>query len=106
MSIVAAVSLDEAGHPIHVKDTLARGWEVISDGLACFRAVAEVGCLHQPVVVNGRHPKDLPDFRWINTVIATWVPSVIGSIVASTWKRSRGESSRPPAITPQGPSDS
>ena len=60
---------------------------MISDGLACFRAVAEVGCLHQPVVVNGRHPKDLPDSRWINTVIATWVPSVIGSIVASTWKR-------------------
>ena len=59
--IVAAVSLDEAGHPIHVKvakvetfsfaaiadwaqDALARGCEVISDGLACFRAVAEVGC--------------------------------------------------------------
>jgi len=55
--IVAAVSLDDAGHPIHVKvakveifsfaaiadwaqDALARGCEVISDGLACFRAVA------------------------------------------------------------------
>jgi hypothetical protein len=85
--IVAAFSLVEAGHPIHVKvakvetfsfaaiadwaqDALARGCEVISDGLACFRAVAEVGCLHQPVVANGRHPKDLPDFRWINTVIS------------------------------------
>ena len=122
--IVAAFSLVEAGHPIHVKvakvetfsfaaiadwaqDALARGCEVISDGLACFRAVAEVGCLHQPVVVNGRHPKDLPDFRWINTVIsnlkpaeehstpsilrstliATWAPSVIGSIGVSTSKR-------------------
>jgi hypothetical protein len=49
---------------------LARGCEVISDGLACFRAVAEVGCIHQPVIVKGRHPKDLPDFRWINTVIS------------------------------------
>jgi hypothetical protein len=85
--IVAAVSLDEAGHPIHVKvakvetfsfaaiadwaqDALARGWEVISDGLACFRAVAEVGCIHQPVIVDGRHPKDLPDFRWLNTVMS------------------------------------
>ncbi len=78
---------------------------MISDGLACFRAVAEVGCIHQPVIVDGRHPKDLPDFRWINTVIsnlktsfsgtfhalilictliATWAPSAIGSIVAST----------------------
>jgi hypothetical protein len=85
--IVAAVSLDQAGNPIHVKvakvetfsfagiadwaqDTMARGCEVTTDGLACFRAVAEVGCIHQPVVVNGCHPKDLPDFRWINSVIS------------------------------------
>jgi hypothetical protein len=85
--IVAAVSLDEAAPPIHMKvakvetfsfaaiadwaqDALARGWEVISDGLACFRAVAEVGCIHQPVIVDGRHPKDLPDFRWLNTVMS------------------------------------
>ena len=97
--IVAAVSLDEAGHPIHVKvakvetfsfaaiadwaqDALARGCEVISDGLACFRAVAEVGCLHQPVVVNGRHPKDLPDFRWINTVISNLKTSFSGTFHA------------------------
>jgi len=51
---------------------LARRGEVISDGLACFRAVAEVGCVHQPVIVNGRHPKDLPNFRWINTVISNF----------------------------------
>jgi hypothetical protein len=67
--IVAAGSLDKAGHPIHVKvakvqafsfaaiadwtqDSLARGWEVISDGLTCFRAVPEVGCIHQPAIVN------------------------------------------------------
>jgi hypothetical protein len=83
------VQLDDAGHPIHVKvskvatfsfaasadwaqDALARGCEVISDGLACFRAVAEVGCIHQPVIAAGRHPKDqdLSDFGWINTVIS------------------------------------
>lgn len=85
--IVAAVSLKEAGLPIHMKvakvetisfaaiadwtqDALARGWEVISDGLASLRAVAEVGCLHEPVIINGRHPKALPDTRWINTVIS------------------------------------
>jgi hypothetical protein len=27
-------------------DPLARSCEVISEGLACFRAVAEVGCIH------------------------------------------------------------
>jgi hypothetical protein len=29
-----------------------------------------VGCLNQSVVVNGRHPRDLPGFRWINNVIS------------------------------------
>jgi hypothetical protein len=24
----------------------------------------------QPVIVDGRHPKDLPDSRWINTVMS------------------------------------
>jgi hypothetical protein len=43
---------------------------VISDGLACFRAVAEVGCVHHPVMVKGRHPKELSEFRWINTVLS------------------------------------
>jgi hypothetical protein len=102
--IVAAVSLDEAGHPIHVKvakvdafsfaavadwaqDALARGCEVISDGLACFRAVAEVGCIHQPVIVNGRHPKDIPDFRWINTVISNLKTSFSGTFHALRFEK-------------------
>ena len=90
--ITAVVSLEVAGHPIHVKvakvktfslaaiadwaqDTLARGCEVISDGLARFCAVAEVGCIHQPLIVKGHHPKDLPDFRWIKTVISNFKTS-------------------------------
>ena len=36
------------------QDALARGSEIISDGLACCRAVAEVGRIHRPVIVNGR----------------------------------------------------
>ena len=27
------------------------------------------GCQHQPIVVGGRKPKDLPEFSWINTVL-------------------------------------
>ena len=73
--IVATVSLDDAGHPIHVtvakvttfsfaaiadwaQDSLARGCKLISDGLACFRAVSEMGCIHQPMIVHGRHPRN------------------------------------------------
>lgn len=102
--IVAAVSLDDAGHPIHVKlakvetfsfaaiadwaqEALARGCEVISDGLACFRAVTEVGCIHQAVIVNGRHPKDLPEFRWINTVISNLKTSFSGTFHALRFEK-------------------
>ena len=97
--IVAAVSIDDAGHPVHVKlatvrtfsfaaiadwtqVALAKGCEVISDGLACFRAVAEVGCVHQPVIVKGRHPKELPEFRWINTVLSNLKTSFNGTFHA------------------------
>ena len=97
--IVAAVSIDEAGHPRYVKlatvatfsfaaiadwaqDSLAIGCEVISDGLACFRAVSEVGCFHQPVVVRGRHPKELSEFRWINTVLSNLKTSFSGTFHA------------------------
>jgi hypothetical protein len=34
------------------------------------------------VIVNGRHPKDLPDFRWINTVISNLKTSFSGTFHA------------------------
>ena len=55
---------------------------VISDGLACFRAVTEVGCLHQAVVVKGRYPNELPEFRWINTVLSNLKTSSSGTFHA------------------------
>ena len=61
---------------------LAKGCEVMSDGLACFRAVAEVGCVHQPVSVKGRHPNELPEFRWINTVLSNLKTSLGGTFHA------------------------
>lgn len=54
----------------------------MSDGLACFRAVAEVGCLHQPVIVKGRHPNELTEFRWINTVLSNLKTSFNGTFDA------------------------
>ena len=69
------VQIDDAGHAVHVKlatvrtfsfaaiadltqVALVKGCAVISDGLACFRTVAEVSCVHQPVIVKGRHPNE------------------------------------------------
>ncbi len=61
---------------------LVRGCQVISDGLACFRAVVEVRCIHQPVIADGRHPKELPEFRWFNTVISNLKTSFSGTFHA------------------------
>jgi hypothetical protein len=82
---VAALSLDEEGHPLRIKLTavpgftnkaisdwaktnLTPGCAVLSDGLACFAAVTDAGCQHQAIIVGGRKPKDLPEFLWLNTI--------------------------------------
>ena len=94
--IVAAVSLSEAGHPIHARITAVSGFSsegiaawaqrclgtgsaVLSDGLACFRSEIAAGC-HQPfMVTGGRHLDDLPEFRWINTVLSHLKSSLGGT---------------------------
>lgn len=93
---VAAVSLSDDGHPLRIKLTpvpgftlksialwakahLAPGSTVYSDGLACFSAVTDVGCVHRPTVVAGRKPKDMPEFQWINTVLGNLKTSLTGS---------------------------
>jgi hypothetical protein len=93
---VAAVSLSDDGHPARAKLSpvpafslqaiaqwaslhLAPGSTVRSDGLACFSAVTAAGCTHQPTVVAGRKPRDLPEFQWINTVLGNLKTSLAGS---------------------------
>ena len=83
---LAAVSLDEEGHPLRAKLTQLPGFTrkaiahwasaqlspqstVLSDGLACFAGVTDAGCAHRPTVVGGRKPKELPLFHWVNTVL-------------------------------------
>ena len=101
---VAAVSLSDEGHPLRVKLSpvpgftlkaiaawarthLAPGSIVCSDGLACFAAVTEAGCVHQPTVVAGRKPKDLPEFLWINTVLGNLKTSLTGSYHAFDFRK-------------------
>lgn len=97
--IVAAVSVNEAGRTVHAKitpvagfsseaiatwarDHLAPGSAVLSDGLACFRSVTAAGCSHEVIVTGGRHPNDLPQFRWINTVLGNLKTSLNGTFHA------------------------
>ena len=101
---VAAVSLSDEGHPLRVKlspvpgftlkaiaawasTNLAVGSTVCSDGLSCFSAVTAAGCVHQPTVVAGRKPKDLPEFHWINTVLGNLKTSLSGSYHAFNFRK-------------------
>jgi len=93
---VAAVSLDGDGRPLRAKfsqlpgftrkaiaawasATLSPGSTVLSDGLACFAGVTDAGCTHQPTVVGGRKPKELPMFHWVNTVLGNVKSSLSGA---------------------------
>ena len=93
---VAAVSLDGEGHPLRAKFTQLTGFTrkaiaewasaalspqstVVSDGLACFAGVTDAGCAHQPTVVGGRKPKELPMFHWVNTVLGNVKTSLSGA---------------------------
>lgn len=93
---IAAVALDQEGHPQRAKFTQLPGFTrkaiaawacatlrpasiVRSDGLACFAGVTDAGCVHQPTVVGVRKPKDLPMFKWVNTVLGNVKTSLSGA---------------------------
>jgi hypothetical protein len=92
---IAAVSLTDEDRPLRVRLTSVSGFTsevvsawakanvvsgsvVFSDGLACFGAVTDAGCRHQPTVMAGRKPKDVPEFKWINTVLGNLKTSLSG----------------------------
>ena len=60
------------------KANVVSGSVVFSDGLACFGAVTDAGCRHQPTLMAGRKPKDVPEFKWINTVLGNLKTSLSG----------------------------
>ena len=104
VAFVAAVSLNEEDRPLRVrltpvpgftlkavaawaKEHLAPGSAVFSDGLACFGAVTEAGCSHQPTVIAGRKPKEVPEFKWINTVFGNLKTSLSGCYHAFDFRK-------------------
>ncbi len=50
---------------------LDTGTPVVCDGLNCFDAVTEAGCVYEAVVVTGggRTAVEKPQFYWVNTVL-------------------------------------
>jgi hypothetical protein len=96
---VAAVSLNWLGNPVYAKLTpvpgftssaistwaqsnLAPGTHVLSDGLGCFAAVIDAGCTHRVEVVGQRKPRELPQFKWVNTVLGNLKTMLSGAYKA------------------------
>ena len=101
---VAAVSVNGKGHPLYVKLNLVSGFTskaigkwaqasllpgtvVTSDGLGCFAAVADAGCIHLPTVVGDLKPRDLPAFRWVNTVLGNLKTTLAGAFHALKYRK-------------------
>lgn len=101
---VAAVSLNEAGHPMYVKLTVLSGFTsmaigkwakanlmpgamVSSDGLGCFAAVTGAGCVHAPTVVGALKPRDLPEFMWVNTVLGNLKTTLAGAFHSLNYRK-------------------
>ena len=84
---VAALSKSHDGHPMALRMDVVESFRkcelvawtekfldpdciAVSDGLGCFRGIAEAGVEHQAVVTGGGAASvELEDFRWLNTII-------------------------------------
>lgn len=101
---VAAVATTDTGAPRRVKlspvsgftsqavadwakCSLAPGAKVVSDGLACFAAVTQAQCTHEPHVVGQLKPKDLPQFNAINTTLGNLKTAIAGTYHAFAFSK-------------------
>ncbi len=65
------------------KRIIAPGAFVVTDGLACFRGVADAGCEHHPIVTGAsRQGAGHPSFHWLNTVLANIKTAIVATYKA------------------------
>ena len=65
------------------KRILAPGAFVVTDGLACFRGVADAGCNHHPIATGkSRYGAGHPSFHWVNTVLANVKTAIVATYKA------------------------
>jgi hypothetical protein len=59
---------------------IAVGSTVLTDGLACFRGIADAGSDHTVIVTgSGRRAARHPTFRWLNTILSNIKGSIVGT---------------------------
>ena len=94
---VAAVSINSEGHPVVMNMNVVKGFRsreisrwaekhldanahVVSDGLACFKAVQDAGCQHTSIVTGGGAAcVNREEFTWVNTMIGNVKNAMIGT---------------------------
>lgn len=94
---VAAVATDHDGHPRALRMSKLKGFRkseiakwtlkhihpdaiVVSDGLACFNAVAEAGREHYAIVTGGGpNSMKIPELSWVNTLIGNVKNALTGT---------------------------
>ena len=78
LSEVKGFRQDEVEH--WSKQNLEPGTLVVSDGLTCFNAVTDAGCIHEPHVVGGgKQAVEHPAFKWVNTILGNVKNSLRGT---------------------------
>lgn len=105
--VVAAVETTDSGKPVrirlrrvkrfakknikklalqHIKPTA----RVVTDGLGCFRGIADAGATHVPLIVSQLgHSEKLPQFKWVNTILGN-----IKSAITGTYRAARKHADR------------
>jgi ribosomal protein L37AE/L43A len=94
---VAAVETTPEGKPVRLKLRRVTGFcsraisgfakrgldpdcRVVSDGLACFAAVAEAGCRHEAIKTgSGAAAARTPAFKWVNTALGNIKAAIAGT---------------------------
>ena len=65
----------------YAKTNLVPGCHVVSDGLACFKAVEKARCSHESIVsAGGRKGVEHPSFKWVNTTLGNVKNAITGTL--------------------------
>lgn len=102
---IAAVQTNKQGHPVYAVFSTVKSFSraevelwarrsivpsslVVSDGLWCFQAVEEAGCLHQREVVGTeRKSTSMECFSWVNTVLGNLKNAITGTYHAFDFEK-------------------
>jgi len=102
---IAAVQTNDNGNPVYAVFSTVKAFNreevlawatrslvpsstVVTDGLACFAAVTDAGCVHQKEVVGKkRKSTDMECFNWVNTILGNLKTSMSGTFHAFDFEK-------------------